>query len=180
MPQEDKVTSRGHRAGKWKGRGLSTVSLAAKLVTRLHGLQPPGRTHRVTQIMYKTAGSCGSWGKPAWACSDLKDAVSTQIQSGIQFFFKAHWKSRCYVKPQKVCEPNQAKLKWGCSVSHYFIAITSGQKSGSRASCRKPPMTPQIPGYIQDNIHREVPSTDAVPRSVLTSLYACHLVSDIL
>lgn len=37
---------------------------------------------------YKTAGSCGNWSKLAWACSHLKDAVSTLIQSGILFFLR--------------------------------------------------------------------------------------------
>lgn len=86
MAQKDKVASQGHIAGKWKGRDLSTVNLAAKLVKMLHCLQPLGRTQRVKQIRYKIAGSCRNWGKLAWACSDLNEEVSTWIQSGIQFF----------------------------------------------------------------------------------------------
>lgn len=88
MAQKDWVTSQGHTVGKWKGRDLSPVNLAAKLHLMLHCLQPLGRTQWVKPIRYKTAGSCGNWSKLAWACSDLNEAVSTQIQSGIHFFFQ--------------------------------------------------------------------------------------------
>lgn len=54
------------------------------LVTVLHGPWLPGRRQRVKQIGGKTVWSCGDGGKLAWAFSDLKEAVSSQIQSGIQ------------------------------------------------------------------------------------------------
>lgn len=65
---------------------------------------------------------------------------------------------------QTVCNPNQAKVKWGYSTNTIISpsppvkSIAPGQKPFSRRL-----RTPTSLG-IQDHVHREVLSTDATPR----------------